>query len=495
MKMVTKNSIYSDIAKRTGGDIYIGVVGPVRTGKSTFIKRVMETLVLPGIENEYDKKRAEDEMPQSAGGKTVMTTEPKFIPDEAVKISVDGVASLSVKMVDCVGYVVPAALGQIEEGKPRMVLTPWSDEPMPFDKAAEVGTRKVINDHSTIGILVTSDGSVCDIPREEYLEAERMAVEELKSINKPFAIVLNSREPESERAEKLALELEEIYSVPVALVSCLDLGADDIRGILELVLGEVPISDIDFNIPEWVSMLDESHPLTLEIKEYIRSFSLGLTKIGEIVPAARAAVKKEFIEGVNVESIDLGIGRAVASPVFREGLYFEIISELCKMKIESEKDLVKTLSALSEMKNRYEKIEKALEDADNMGYGIVIPKVRDMKLEEPKIVRHSGGYGVRLKASAPSLHIIKATIETEIDPVVGSEQQSEELLKFLLSEFEDDPSKIWDTNLFGKTLHELASEGLNSKLENMPPEAREKISETLARIVNEGSGGLICIIL
>ncbi len=494
--MPDKHSIYQDIAERCDGDVYIGVVGPVRTGKSTFIKRFMETLVLPNIEGEYDRERARDEMPQSASGKTVMTTEPKFIPDEAVGIALDGgVSSLDVKMIDCVGYLVRDALGVEEEGVTRMVMTPWSEKPMPFDEAAELGTKKVITDHSTIGILVTTDGSICGLPRHVYEEAERRVVAELSSLGKPFAIVLNSAHPEDSESEKLALELEARYDVPVALVNCLMLDSEDIRHILEMVLYEFPVAEIEVKVPTWTRALDEGHPVVNALRSEVMAVASEVVKVGELRDLCARYDGKETVRAIKVRSIDLGSGKAKLEAELAEGLYFKVLSELSSLDIPDEESLISTVIALSETKCKYDRIEEALHEAETNGYGIVVPKIEDMKLDDPKIVRHSGGYGVRLKASAPSIHMIKASIETEIDPVVGSEQQSEELLKFLLSEFEEDPNKIWETNLFGKTLYELVNEGLHSKLACMTDDSRSKLSETLTRIVNEGSGGLVCIIL
>ncbi len=494
--MPEKHSIYKDIAERCGGDVYIGVVGPVRTGKSTFIKRFMETLVLPNIAGEYDRKRAQDEMPQSASGKTVMTTEPKFIPDEAVKITLDGgVSSLNVKMIDCVGYLVGDALGGTEDGQPRMVMTPWSDQPMPFEQAAEMGTKKVITDHSTIGILVTSDGSICDLPRAQYEEAEKRAVEELSALGKPFAMVLNSATPESPEAETLALELEARYQVPVALVNCLTLDSEDIRHILEMVLYEFPVAEIGVSMPAWTQALEENHPVVTAIRSEILDIANRLHKVGELRSACENYAGSEYVSALDLKNIDLGRGLAEIGVVLDPALYYQVISELTGLSIGGEEALISTICQLAQVKTKYDRIAEALAEVEANGYGIVVPEIHDMKLEDPKIVRHSGGYGVRLKASAPSIHMIKATIETEIDPVVGSEQQSEELLKYLLAEFEEDPNKIWETNLFGKTLYELVNEGLHSKLANMPDDARAKLSETLGRIINEGSGGLICIIL
>ncbi len=488
-------NIYRDIATRTGGDIYVGVVGPVRTGKSTFIKRFMETLVLPNISDEYDRERAKDEMPQSAAGRTVMTTEPKFIPDEAVKVSLDGAASFSVKMVDCVGYVVSDALGQTEEGKPRMVLTPWSSEPMEFSEAAEIGTKKVITDHSTIGFVITTDGSVCDLPREQYEEAEKRVISELRAMNKPFAVILNSAHPESSESEALALDLEEKYGVPVALVNCMTLDSEDIRHILELVLLEFPVSEISIDLPEWTLALESDHKVIESLRRDILGCASEIDKIGQIKDAFASLSDNIYVSRATVDEIDLGTGRAQISLTLDPELYFKVISEISGMDISDEETLISTFKTLAGIKEKYEKVASALEDAETKGYGIIVPEIGDMHLEEPKLVRHSGGYGVRLKASAPSIHMIRATLETEINPVVGSEKQSEDLIKYLLSEFDGDPTGIWETNLFGKTLYELVNEGLHAKLQNVPENAREKLSETLSRIVNEGSGGLVCIIL
>ncbi len=488
-------NIYRDIATRTGGDIYVGVVGPVRSGKSTFIKRFMETLVLPNISDTYDRERAKDEMPQSAAGRTVMTTEPKFIPDEAVKISLDKNASLSVKTVDCVGYIVPDALGQSEEGRPRMVMTPWSKEPMPFGEAAEIGTKKVITDHSTIGFVVTTDGSICDIPRQSYEDAERRVVNELQKINKPFAIILNSAHPDSPESEALALELEKRYCVPVALVNCLTLDSEDIKHILELVLLEFPVSEIKIELPEWTLALEGDHKIITSLRGDILSLAQKISKVGHIKDVFVSLSENPYVSSVATGNIDLGSGVAEIAVKLDSDLYFRVISEMSGLDISDEETLMGTFKNLAEVKKKYDRISSALSDAETKGYGIIVPEIEEMSLEEPKLVKSSGGYGVKLKASAPSIHMIKATLETEINPVVGSQQQSEDLIKYLLSEFEDEPTKIWGTNLFGKTLHELVSEGLIAKLANIPENAREKLSETLSRIVNEGSGGLICIIL
>ena len=492
---MSENSIYQDIAKRTGGDIYIGVVGPVRTGKSTFIKRFMESLVLPNIENSYDRDRARDEMPQSAAGKTVMTTEPKFIPDEGVTVHLDDCASLRVKMIDCVGYMVPGALGTIENGEPRMVRTPWQAEAMPFVEAAEMGTYKVITEHATIGMLITTDGSIGDIPREEYVEAEERVVKELKDIGKPFAMILNCADPGAESAVTLAYELEAKYKVPVALVSCLELDAEDIRHILELVLHEFPVSEIRIDLPEWMQALTPEHPIRRSFTATLRECADQVTKIGEVRDAFGALADNEFVKTADVRSIDLGTGEVDVAVTMQDGLYYQVISELTGFSIPGEKELIALLKNLSSLKAEYERVAEALHDVNEKGYGIVMPDPDALRLEEPVIVKQAGGYGVRLRAAAQSIHMIRANIETEINPIVGSEQQSEELVKYMLREFEEDPRRIWESNMFGKSLYELVNEGLHTKLEHMPEDARQKLSETLERIINEGSGGLICILL
>ena len=492
---MAEHSIYHDIAERTGGDIYIGVVGPVRTGKSTFIKRFMEALVLPNIAEGYSRERARDEMPQSAAGKTVMTTEPKFIPDEAVPINIDSCSTFRVKMVDCVGYIVPEALGTIEDGQPRMVRTPWRSEPMPFVEAAEMGTHKVISEHSTIGMLVTTDGSIGDISRPSYVEAEERIVNELKALGKPFAVILNSARPQSDEAISLAYELEAKYEVPVALVSCIDLDAEDIRHILELVLHEFPVCEVRVSLPEWTTALDDNHKIKVSLLNDIKECAGKINKTGDIQNAFSTLSDNEYIKSATINEIDLGTGCASISVTMKDGLYYDVISELTGFDIGGEEELISLLKSLAEMKERYDRIESALDEAEERGYGIVMPDVRELHLADPEIVKQAGGYGVRLRASAQSIHMIRANIETEINPIVGTEQQSEDLVKYMLKEFEEDPQRIWSSNMFGKSLYELVNEGLHSKLEHMPEASRTKLSETLERIINEGSGGLICIIL
>ena len=492
---MAEHSIYQDIATRTGGDIYIGVVGPVRTGKSTFIKRFMESLVLPNIDDGYSRDRARDEMPQSAAGKTVMTTEPKFVPDEAVTIKIDDCASLRVKMIDCVGYIVTEALGTIENGQPRMVHTPWQEEPMPFVEAAEMGTEKVIKEHSTIGMLITTDGTIGEISRESYIPAEERIVNELKALGKPFAMILNSADPTSERAVALAYELEEKYGVPVALVSCIDLDAEDIGHILELVLHEFPVTEVSVELPSWIGALSDEHKIKISLRATVCACADKIKKAGDIKNALAELSSNDYIESYSIDKIDLGTGKARAHVSFSDELYYSIISELTGFDIPDEKALVTLLCGLSKAKDRYERVSEALAMAEDKGYGIVMPTIDDLHLEEPEVVKQSGSYGVKLTASAQSIHMIRANIETVINPIVGTEAQSEELLRYMKKEFEGDTGKIWDTNVFGKSLYELVNDGLYAKLDQMSEESRTKLSETLERIINEGSGGLICIIL
>ena len=482
------NSIYRDIAKRTGGDIYIGVVGPVRTGKSTFIHRFLDCVVLPNIEDEYDRQRTLDEIPQSASGKTVMTTEPKFVPDESVKISV-GETELNVKMIDCVGYMVDGALGSEEDGEMRMIMTPWSDVAMPFAEAAELGTGKVIGEHSTIGMLVTTDGSITDIPRESYVEAEERVANELKALGKPFAIVLNSADPGSDKAKALAVELEEKYRVPVALVSCPDLNAEDIREILALVLGEFPIKELKFKLPSWTLVLPEDHKLRTDMLDKIDSFTDMTYKIGDIT----SAVKE--IEGIEVSKIDAGDGTGEMTLPLSDDVYYQTLAEVTCLDVGDKKSLFSTVRELADIKEKYSKVADALSDVESKGYGIVMPTAEEMKLDEPRLVKHSGGYGVKISARAESIHMIKTGIRADLCPVVGTADQSEEVMKHLVSEYEESPERVWESNLFGKSLYDLVSDGMRAKLEHMPDDSREKLGETLERIINEGAGGLLCILL
>ncbi len=491
---MTDMGIYSDIATRTGGDIYIGVVGPVRTGKSTLIKRFTENLILPNIESDAARERAKDEMPQSASGKTVMTTEPKFIPETAVSIPLDEGAECRVKLIDCVGYIVPGAMGLIEDGQPRMVMTPWSESPLPFEAAAETGTRKVIDEHSTIGIVVTTDGTVGELPREAYEDAEARVVSELKAISKPFVVVLNCAHPNSPASQALASRLEEEYDVPVLAMNCLEMGESDIKDILRGLLYEFPVREVAFSLPGWIDVLDESDELRSTLFSSVSETVNRLKRVGEIHDAAQAFSENGDMSA-RLERIDLGSGSAKIDIRIPDKIFYSILGEKSGFDIENERALLTIMTELAEVKKKYDKVASAIDDAMNDGYGIVMPSIDDLTLEEPEIVKQPGGYGVKLKASAPSIHMMKADIETEVNPIVGTESQSEELVSFLLKEFEEDPKSIWESNMFGKTLHELVSEGLNSKLAHMPDEARAKIAGTIQRIINEGSGGLICILL
>lgn len=490
-----EQSIYQDIAERTGGDIYIGVVGPVRTGKSTLIKKFMEQLLLPNIESGFSRERATDEMPQSGSGRTVMTTEPKFIPEEAATVHLDGSASFRVKLIDCVGYIIPGVIGPTEEGQPRMVMTPWSPDPLPFEEAAEMGTEKVIREHATIGIVVTTDGSIGEIPRENYVEAEQRVVAELRELKKPFAVVLNCARPSAPQTLALCADLEEQYRVPVVPVNCLELGENDIREILKNVLYEFPLREVRLQTPGWLEVLDEHDGIRERLFEAVGNCVQSLGKVGDVRPAFESLELEDGNVTARLDGIRLGEGSATVELRIPDAIFYRILGEKSGFAIDDERELLRIMTELSEVKRKYDKVASALDDVMATGYGIVMPSVEDMRLEEPEIVKQPGGYGVKLKASAPSIHMMKADIQTEVSPMVGTESQSEELVRFLLKEFESDPQAIWESNMFGKTLHELVSEGLTSKLAHMPADAREKITGTISRIVNEGSGGLICILL
>lgn len=488
-------NLYQDIATRTDGDIYIGVVGPVRTGKSTFIKKFMDLMVIPNIEGEYKRQRALDELPQSAAGRTIMTTEPKFVPNEAIDITIGNNLKLKTRLVDCVGYLVNNAIGYLEDDMPRMVRTPWSDEEIPFEDAAEIGTRKVIKEHSTIGLLVTTDGSITDIPREDYLEAEERVVRELKELNKPFAIVLNSSSPYSEYTRSLADELEEKYDAPVIPADCSNLETTDINNIFSRVLYEFPIEQINIDFPKWIDALDNTHWLKTSLYADIMNAFSDISELKEIDKAITTLQNTEVIDKCSSDDINLGNGEVNITITLKEDLFYKVLTEVSGINIANEGDLFTTISNLSSVKKEYDKISYALSEVKQKGYGIVTPSIEELILDEPEIVKQGSRFGVKLKARAPSIHMIRADIETEVSPIVGSEKQSEELVNYLLSEFENDPLKIWESNIFGKNLHELVNEGLQNKLSKMPEDAQMKLQETLQRIINEGSGGLICIIL
>ena len=488
-------SIYQNIATRTAGDIYIGVVGPVRTGKSTFIKRFMETQVIPNIDNVYRKERARDELPQSGSGRTIMTAEPKFVPEEAAQIQLEGGGSCSVRLIDCVGYMVKGAIGSTEDDAPRMVTTPWYDHEIPMTEAAEIGTRKVIAEHSTIGIVVTTDGSIADIPREDYLEAEERVIRELQELGKPFIVLLNSADPAGDRAEAIARDIASRYEVKCVPVNCLTLGEEDVAAILKAVLYEFPMQELDLYLPPWVDALPDGHPIKAGLYQAIRESTAQLRHIREVEDMVAALGQSEHISEAKVTALDLGTGVAAASLCLPRELFYQTLSEQSGFSVADDGDLMSLLTRLSAVKAEYDKVAGALKDVRETGYGIVVPGIDELTLEEPEIMKQGGRYGVRLKASAPSIHMIRADIETAVSPIVGNEKQSEDMVNYLLQEFEGDTSKIWQSNIFGRSFHELVSEDLQTKLKRMPEDARKKLRETLERIINEGSGGLICIIL
>lgn len=487
--------IYEDIALRTDGDIYLGVVGPVRTGKSTFIKRFMETLVLPNIENVYLRERAKDELPQSGSGRTIMTAEPKFVPEEAVTVSLEGGAAFSVRLVDCVGYMVPGAMGQTEEGRERMVTTPWFDHEISMSQAAEYGTRKVIAEHSTIGVVVTTDGTVTDLPRDAYVESEERTVRELQEIGKPFVLLLNTAEPHGSAAKELAESLTGKYGVSCLAVNCLTLDGEDVANILRTVLDEFPVSCLGVYLPGWVDALPFEHPIKSKLLEQIRDSFSACVHIKDVAKAVESVAEAENVCRAGVREISLGTGEAKISIELPQSLFYNTLSQRSGFDIRDDGDLMALLSDLAGTKEKYERIAEALDDVYKKGYGIVLPGKDELKLEEPEIVRHGGRYGVRLKASAPSIHMVMANIQTEVSPVVDGTRQSEDLINYVLQEFEGDASKIWESNMFGKSLYDIANESLSAKIKRMPEDAQAKFQETLQRIINEGSGGLICIIL
>ncbi|MDI6709332.1 MAG: stage IV sporulation protein A [Thermoanaerobacterales bacterium] len=490
-----KLDIFRDIAERTGGDIYIGVVGGVRTGKSTFIKRFMELFAIPNIKNVYDKERARDELPQSGSGRTIMTTEPKFVPAEAVEIVVGQNLKLRVRMVDNVGYRVEGALGYEEEEGPRMVTTPWFEEPIPFQEAAEIGTRKVITEHSTIGIVMTTDGVFTDIPRENYVEAEERVIEELKDIKKPFVVVLNTTRPHAAETQELVTELTAKYDVPVLAMDCAELNQNDILTIMEEVLYEFPVSRVEIAIPFWVRELEAKHWLRDRFESAARETVRQVHKVRDIGTAASRLAEYEFVEAVNLREMNMGTGEALIDLEAKKQLFYDIINEQTGFKVAGDHDLFRLMRELAVAKREYDKVASALQEVRETGYGMVTPHLDEMNLDDPELIKQGNRFGVRLRASAPSLHIIKANITTEITPIIGTEKQCEDLVRFILNEFEEDPKKIWESEIFGKTLHDLVREGIQNKLQRMPENAQVKLQETLQRIVNDGSGGLICIII
>ncbi len=492
---MSSNSIYTDIASRTGGDIYIGVVGPVRTGKSTFIKRFMDELVLPNITDAAMRERANDELPQSASGRTIMTTEPKFIPEDAISLDMNDGCKMSVRLIDCVGYIVPSSLGYIENEQPRMVKTPWFDEPVPFNMAAELGTQKVINEHSTVGLVITTDGSIGDIPRADYEQAEQRVINELKAISKPFAVLLNSAYPNSSEAVTLAKALSEKYGVEVTAVDCSSMEEEQIKNIMSTLLQCFPVREIEIKLPAWLQSLELNHPLRKSVMDSVLRLANETSAVRDLKNFVQRLGEAENIAFAALASVNLGTGDAVVTAELDGKLFYKILSDETGISIGGEQELMSTLLELAKMSKEYRRVKDALDEVEATGYGIVMPQIEELTLEEPEIVRQGGKYGVRLRASAPSIHMLRADINTEVSPIVGSEKQSEDLVMYLLQEFEQDPIKIWDSNIFGKSLNELVNEGLHTKLARMPSDARMKLQETIERVINEGCSGLICIIL
>ena len=490
-----KFDIYKDIASRTNGDIYIGVVGPVRTGKSTFITKFMQKLVVPNISNKLQKQIALDEMPQSADGKMIMTTQPKFIPANAVKVQFKNKSTANVRLVDCVGYMVDGALGHQEEGKARLVKTPWDDSEIPFENAAEIGTKKVIGEYSTIGVVVTTDGSFGEIARESYVHAENKTINELKKLNKPFIIVLNSKNPTEKSSIELANSLENKHGVPVVLINALEMEIDDVSMIMERVLMEFPMVTFNVNLPKWMQALPAENKIISEIVQNIKQNSVNMKKMCDFAKLNDAFDESKNISEIRLKELRLDRGESEYEIVPKEGLFYKVLSEQCADEITDDFELMRYIKTFANEKRKYGKIKNALEQAEQEGYGVVLPTIDEMNLEEPTLVKQGGRYGVKLKASAPSLHIMKVDVCTEVAPTVGTEKQGEDLVNFIMNKFEDNPAGIWETNMFGKSLHDLVNEGLAGKLTAMPKEAQKKMRKTLTRIVNENKGGIICILL
>ncbi len=490
-----KYDVLKDVSERTGGDIYLGVVGPVRTGKSTFIKRFMEELVLPNIDDIHERERALDEMPQSGSGRQVMTAEPKFIPAEAVSIHVGEGMDMRVRLVDCVGYVVEGAQGFSDEGGPRMVDTPWFDEPVSFETAAEIGTSKVISDHSTIGVVILTDGTFGDIPAEAYNPAAERVIEELVALGKPFVIVINSADPEGDLAQSMADDLAETYGVTVLTMNLMDMDSDDIMELLNAALYEFPVMEINISLPRWIEELEQNHWLRQSMEEAV-SLSVGdVKKVRDVGAMIDILSDQQYVQKAQLNELQLGTGAAAVAVMAEDGLFNQVLSEYAGEEIAGEHTILGLMKRFSEGARHWQKMQEAMEDVSIDGYGVVSPQMDELYLEEPELIKQGGHFGVRLKASAPSYHIIRANITTEITPLIGTEKQCEDLVHYIMDEFEDDPQKIWDTNVFGKSLHELVADGINGKLYQMPENARQKMTYTLQRIVNEKGGGIICIIL
>ena len=490
-----KFDLYRDIASRTGGDVYVGVVGPVRTGKSTLIKQVMQQFVVDGIVNPDEKNRAIDEIPQSADGKTIMTTQPRFVPNEAVRVTVGDNVSLNMRLIDCVGYLVDGALGAEEDGKERMVSTPWSEQDMPFSKAAEIGTQKVIKEHSTIALAVTTDGSFGNIPRGDFVHAEERVIRELKECGKPFAIVLNVADETADGALQLKEELQNKYDAPVVVKNALDMDEDDISEILETVLLEFGVKTIDFQLPRWVQALPIDSDVVQELIDGVRNMSDDVDKMKDYDKIDAYFENASLWQTPSSINLDAGKGKVKVDMDVKRGVFFDVASKECGVDVTDEYDMLVNMKELCHNKQKIEKLSNALEQVDTLGYGIVAPTMDEIELKEPEILRQGGQYGVRLKANAPSLHIMKVDVETEVSPIVGSEEQSKDLVEGMMSDFENDKQAIWNTNIFGRSLSTLVADGIQNKLQSVPNDAEQKLRKTLGRIVNEGKGGVICILL
>lgn len=492
---MSDQNIYADIARRTGGAVMVGVVGPVRTGKSTFIKRFMETMVIPNIDNEYARERAKDELPQSGSGRTIMTSEPKFVPEEAVSMTIDGEVQLSVRLVDCVGYMVDGAAGQFENGEERLVATPWAENEISMSEAAELGTHKVITEHSTIGIVVTTDGSICGIEREKYRAAEERVIRELQEIGKPFAVIVNSASPNSREAFETAESIRHKYGAETLCLDCLNMDERDILRVMRAVLEDFPIESVGFFLPDWLEALPEKNALKSAVyTDIIESFS-SIEKYRDLDRALSAIAEKEEISAAERSGSELGEGRTSVTLSLPRALYYRSISEETGVEIRNDGELFSALSEMSAVKGEYDRIRDALQSVREKGYGVVLPNMEQMQLEEPKIVRQGGKYSVRLKANAPAIHLMMTNIETEVTPAIGGETASEDIINFLLQGFDGDINRIWQSNIFGKSLYDIACESLTNKVCSLSENARGKLQHTLERIINEGSAGLICILL
>lgn len=484
--------IYADIAARTGGNIYIGVVGPVRTGKSTLVKRIMEELVIPGISDPYRKERARDELPQSGSGKTIMTTEPKFVPEEAVEICPDGATRLRVRLIDSVGYMVPGAVGAEEEGVPRMVTTPWYDTEIPMTQAAELGTKKVMEDHSSIGLVVTTDGTITDIPREDYVEAERRAITDMRRTGKPYLVVVNSRNPEGEAAQTTARYIREQFGVEPIVLDGQTLDAGGISRMLQALLYTFPMTELRVYLPRWLDALEKTHPVKESLYQALLQHAGEIQNLGQAQTALAPLGELPEVQSYTLRGIDLAEGIVSCAIALPETLYYEILSSKAGVNIESDAQLLSLLMELAKIKQEYDKISDALAAVKATGYGVVMPAAGEMQLEKPEVIRKGGAFGVKLKAGAPSIHMVRVDIDTEISPMVGDEKQSRDLIERLTGE---DPEKLWQSNIFGKSVYDMIQEGLTAKLVQLPEEVRVKFRSTLTRIVNEGATGLICLIL